>query len=73
VDEESATSVAPLRYGNDSASEIENANLPIVHERVPLHKLKQVSFDVGSNDTVGFNDGTRFGINNVPSAAYLRL
>jgi len=55
MNEESTATVPPLRYRNDSASEIENANLSIVPKRMPLHELKQVSFDVRSNYTVRLN------------------
>jgi hypothetical protein len=63
MDEKSATAITPIRYRNDASTTItgvERADCPVVHERMPLHELKQVGFDVGPYDAVRLDDRTRF-------------
>src|SRR6516225_733298 len=62
MDEESTTAITSFRYGNDAPTKItgvEDAHRSGMHERVPLHELEQVSFNVGANYAIRLNDRTR--------------
>src|SRR5579859_7993393 len=76
MNKKSTAAVTPFRNFNDASTKVtgvENAHRHPMHERMPLHELKQVSFNVGSNSAVRFDDPTRFRIYIVPMTADLRL
>src|SRR5581483_3252501 len=76
MNEESAVTITPVRYCDDTETAItgiEDGNRPVVHKGMSLHKFKQMRFNMGSNNTVGFNNRARLGIHIVPRPAYLRL
>jgi hypothetical protein len=76
MDEESTATVPPLRYLNDSTAAItslEHADLSIMDKRVTLHELEEMSLNMRSNNTVGFDHRTCVGINIIPWPADLGL
>ena len=73
---EEQTSPPPnFSYGLYAATigRVENANLSVVHECMPLHEFEQMCFDVRADDTVRLDHGTGFRIGIVPGAPDLRL
>jgi hypothetical protein len=76
MDKKSTAAVPSFRHCNDAPPHVtgfEDANLSIVHKRVPLDELKQMGLDVCSDDTVRLNYRTRIGIHIIPGTANLGL
>jgi hypothetical protein len=73
---EQTPAVTPFAHGNDTQPAIacvEHTHFSVVHERLAFHELKQVSLNVRTDDTVGFDYCTRFRISIVPGPADLGL
>ena len=73
---EEQTSLPPnFSYGLYAATmgRVENANLSVVHEGMPLHEFEQMCFDMCSDDAVGLDHSAGFRINVVPRPPDLRL
>ena len=75
IHEEQTSPPPNFSYGLYAATigRVENANLPVVHERISLHKFEQMGFDVCANGTVRFDYRAGFRINVVPWPPDLRL